>query len=549
MGGNTGLDDRQALRYRWATAVIIGTVTALRVAYLFAWCPYDLAPDEAHYWDWSRHLDWSYYSKGPLVAWLIRASCEVFGPVSVAWHGTLMPAVRLPAVLCGGLTLAAVYVLTVQTFRDDRLALGVVLAALTMPPVAVCAVVMTIDAPFLCLWAWALAVGRLALVDGKRWAWPAAGLLIALGILAKYTMALWLVSAGLFILFTPTHRRLLMRPGFWVMVGVAGLSALPILWWNSQHDWVTFRHVAGQAGVNSDAKAGIRWLGPLSYVGEQFGLLLGYWFVAWASAMVIRRPSREIDPGIRYLWWMSLPTFALFGLTSLRSAGQVNWPVAAYLSGLVLAASYVARILQSPNNRLRRTANVCLTFAASLGLFLSFLVHDTRMIVPFLARFVGPETEDKPTPIRAIDPASRLKGWQFLAGEVDTLRAQVRATDGADPVVTAVRWDLPGQLGFYCAGHPPVYSLGLIMRDRHSQYDLWRPNPLDDAQVFFGRSFVFVGMGDPERQFATAFDSVEPRRDVTYREHGQAIGKWSIWVCHGFKGFDPALRATASPAH
>src|SRR5688500_3091200 len=70
-----------------------------RVAYLAPACPLDLAPDEAHYWDWSRHLDWSYYSKGPLVAWLIRLSCELAGPWSERHTGSLAFAVRLPAVI------------------------------------------------------------------------------------------------------------------------------------------------------------------------------------------------------------------------------------------------------------------------------------------------------------------------------------------------------------------------------------------------------------------------------------------------------------------
>ena len=34
----------------------------------------DLAPDEAHYRTWSKRLDWSYYSKGQMVAYLIALS-------------------------------------------------------------------------------------------------------------------------------------------------------------------------------------------------------------------------------------------------------------------------------------------------------------------------------------------------------------------------------------------------------------------------------------------------------------------------------------------
>jgi 4-amino-4-deoxy-L-arabinose transferase-like glycosyltransferase len=99
----------------WVAALLICGVTCLRLVYLAFWCPLDLAPDEAHYWDWSRRLDWSYYSKGPLVAVLIRASCWLFGDLSRALNGTEMLAVRLPAVLCGALLLWALYRLDVAT--------------------------------------------------------------------------------------------------------------------------------------------------------------------------------------------------------------------------------------------------------------------------------------------------------------------------------------------------------------------------------------------------------------------------------------------------
>ena len=56
------------LGWRCAASLLILAVSALRIAYVGWWSPLDLATDEAHYWDWARNLDWSYYSKGPLVA-------------------------------------------------------------------------------------------------------------------------------------------------------------------------------------------------------------------------------------------------------------------------------------------------------------------------------------------------------------------------------------------------------------------------------------------------------------------------------------------------
>src|SRR5579885_2033850 len=124
--------NRSSLLWAFVAALLVAASGGLRIAYMAHRCPLDLAPDEAHYWDWSRHLDWSYYSKGPLIAWIIRAGWELFGSAALATDGSLMPAIRLPAVLCGSGLLAALYVLTWQTYRSDRLAFWVVVGAVSL---------------------------------------------------------------------------------------------------------------------------------------------------------------------------------------------------------------------------------------------------------------------------------------------------------------------------------------------------------------------------------------------------------------------------------
>src|SRR6202162_1494513 len=123
-------------RCRALAAFLIVGAAAFRLLFLAYHCSLDLAPDEAHYWDWSRHLDWSYYSKGPLVALLIRGSCRLFGPLSESLTGNLTLAIRLPAIVWGALPLTSLYVLTVQTLGRERLAFVLVALALTLPPVA-----------------------------------------------------------------------------------------------------------------------------------------------------------------------------------------------------------------------------------------------------------------------------------------------------------------------------------------------------------------------------------------------------------------------------
>src|SRR5262249_49568135 len=157
-------------------------------------------------------------------------------------------AIRLPAVLCGSLLLLSLYILTVQVYRRDGLALGLVALGLTLPLIGVGSLLMTIDAPYTCSWGWALVLGYQAVFRGSRWAWPALGLVIGLGILAKYTMVLWVLSLVLFLIATPPYRPLLRQRGVWIMGAVACLCCLPIVIWNAQHNWVTVRHVLGLSG-------------------------------------------------------------------------------------------------------------------------------------------------------------------------------------------------------------------------------------------------------------------------------------------------------------
>lgn len=525
---------RDAWLWRMIAAVLIVTAAGLHIAYLANDCPLDLAPDEAHYWDWSRHLDWSYYSKGPLVAYLIRGSCELFEPWSQELTGNGALAVRLPAILCGSLLLVSLYILTLQVFGREPLGAALVFAALTLPLFVAGSSLMTIDSPYICCWGWALVLGHRAIFRGSDWAWAATGFVVALGILAKYTMVLWFPSVGLYLLTSREHRHLLWQRGFWTMTAVAALSGLPILAWNATHGWVSVRHVTGLAGGTDSHFV---WQGPFIYLGTQCALLLVFWFFAWLRAMIACRPTVETDAGMKYLWWLSLPTFLVFLLFSPRTGGgEPNWPAAAYVSGLVLTAAWLARELQTQRRRLFLWTAGSLALTAVIGLVLSGAMHHSHQFYPALSIMAGPATPEKPYPLRRFDPTCRLRGWRTLAGAVDRVRDRL-GDEGVDPVLAGTSWSLPGELGFYCAGHPEVYSVGLAVRDRRSQYDFWRPNPTWDPDTFRGRTFVVVGVID--ESMLSAFDWIEEPILVTHYEGDRPVNAWHITVCHGFHGFAP----------
>jgi hypothetical protein len=308
------------------------------------------------------------------------------------------------------------------------------------------------------------------------------------------------------------------------------------------------------AGLDSTL-SGFKWWGPFSYLGQQALLHLGFWFVFWSAAMIAFRPWKKVmsdetkamskDAPFathhsslithHFLWWFSAPMFAVFLLFSFKTGGgEPNWPVAAYISGLVLAAGWLTSPLNSPNRWTHRLTYASLSIAYGLALAVTLLMHHTAWAQPIIARLSGPPTAKRPTPVRRLDPTCRLRGWRQLATEVDRLRLQLQA-EGIDPVLAAGGWSMPGELAFYCQGHPTVHSLGLALADRHSQYDLWRPNPISDPDHFRGRTMIFIG--EISSALRQAFAEVDTPLTVTFFDGDYPLARWTITVCRDFRGF------------
>src|SRR6266851_2225146 len=110
---------------RWAGAAI-AVVTAARIAWL-AVPTTGLYPDEAQYWFWAQHLAFGYYSKPPLVAWLIALTTALFGDGEFA--------VRLAAPLLHAATAGIVYAIAARLY-DRRTGFWAGLAYATLPGVS-----------------------------------------------------------------------------------------------------------------------------------------------------------------------------------------------------------------------------------------------------------------------------------------------------------------------------------------------------------------------------------------------------------------------------
>ena len=550
-----GLTDVPLWPYLLAGLVLLIGGAALNIVFLMSDCPLDLVGDEAHYWEWSRRLDWSYYSKGPLVAYIIAAGRFFLADWSMQAVGSEMLAVRAPAVLLSVFTGLGLFWLTYNVFRRPMASLVALLLLLTVPICAAGSLLMTIDAPLICLWTWTLVCVERALARRAAWLWLAAGVLVALGILAKYTMVLVYPALLLTAFGAREMRAELRRPWAWI-AGIVGLLGLvPIVVWNAQHDWVSFRHVASQAGVVSRARPGV--IGVLEYVAGQAVVVNPVWFVAMVGVIVawLRKPpapksSSEASPravSVCLLCAAAIVPWAVFLLFSPFTKIQPNWPAMSIVPGIALLAGWVVRPSTWRDAAVRRRYAWAAAAGTTFGLAVLLLSRWPDLLSPVYHRLVQGAPPWDLTPVVKYDPTARLRGWSKLVALNGLLMEERRA--GRDPFILTDDYQLASQIAFYCASHPNVYCAQAALGDRLSQYDVWT-NPIRDAARFVGRPCIYVGQLKPE----IAGDETHPAAlpgltKVMTIEH--AVGDlkyqlWSVYRCDAFAGFPARTRAPRS---
>ena len=231
------------------SAVLV--LTLLLVAAL-ATTGLELHGDEAQYWTWAQRLDFGYFTKPPLIAWIIAGATSVCG--DAAW------CVRAPSPILHGLTALAVFWLTRAVFRADSRADWIGLWAgaiwITLPAVAYSALLVSTDVPLLLCWTVFLAAWR-SLVDARsgREAWLlvlVAGLALGTGLLAKYAMAYALVGIALHIAVDRDARALLRSVKLPALIGIGLLVLSPNLIWNLQNEFATVRHLGDNANLKGE---------------------------------------------------------------------------------------------------------------------------------------------------------------------------------------------------------------------------------------------------------------------------------------------------------
>jgi 4-amino-4-deoxy-L-arabinose transferase-like glycosyltransferase len=419
--------------------VSLGVLLLLRLIFLH-FNATDLFFDEAQYWTWSLEPAFGYYSKPPLIAWIVGLANATCGASEFC--------IRLPSPILHTATALVVYALGARLY-DARVGFWSALAFATLPGVSLSSGIMSTDVPLLLCWALAL-YAFIALLDSPGiLSAILLGAALGLGLNAKYSMAFFLPCMAIYLAIAPERRWLLRDRRLYAALLLAAALIAPNLIWNAANGFATVAHTADNAN----------WGGSLAhpsnaaaFLGAQFGVFGPILFGALIAVTI--RAWRSSMPGEDHLlMWFTLPVLALMTTQAFLSRAHANWAAVAYIAATVLVTASLIRDLSWGWLRASFALHLALLIALGFG-------------VAYAGQFRLP---------LAGDPFARTLGWKEIAAatraELEDARRQGRPFGS---VITDER-ALTAELLYYMREEPtPVLAWRRGVRPQ-DHYELTRP--------------------------------------------------------------------------
>lgn len=311
--------------YAWRLTLIVMAVVLVRLGVL-ALTPLDLFYDEAQYWFWSQDLALGYFSKPPLIAWIIAGTTSLCGNAEAC--------VRASAPVFHGLTTMLIFGLAASIY-PARTAFLAALGYLFAIGIAASSLLISTDVPLLACWITALWAFTRYVQNPGYTAAIIMGLAVAVGLNAKYAMIYFPLCVLLYLVFISCNRNLLGQFSLWFGLLIGMLGFVPNLIWNMEHDFITFAH------TGENISGGGLTFNPVSFLeffGSQFGVAGPILFAGFLWILVRNWRSRA-SYADNFLLFFCLPILLILSAQAFQSSANYNWAATAFPALIVVTTA------------------------------------------------------------------------------------------------------------------------------------------------------------------------------------------------------------------
>ncbi len=466
--------------------ILAAIITFCRIIYLYL-NHLDLHPDEAQYWLWSRELALGFYSKPPVIAWLIAISTSICGQGE--------PCIRLFSPLLHLATAMLIFPLA-RYLWDEKTGFFSALGYLLLPGVTFSSLLMTTDAPLLFFWAGALLFFARAMREDKLQDWLLCGVFTGFGLLTKYTMVVSIFSALIYILTTGISRLKTWKP--WAAAALALLIFLPNLIWNTENGFLSFRHTEDNLNPAAPAFTSVKML---EFLGAQMGIFGPIFFCFFVFILLFRFKGIIRDKKYKMLCCFFLPLIAITLAVAATSRAHGNWAAPIYVPAVILVVAWMVEHEKTGWIR------------AALALHLAFAL--------VLYNWHG-----KP------DPFARMRGWREFSAAV----AEIKSRHPGAEIFTNER-KIAAELSYYL--HP--YDLC----GEKNPAAIYKWNPSGQIRDYFdsardmgrmkGLDFIFVARNDGAAEPADYFAAAVKEKTLPLLANPKLI--YAIYYMKDFRGY------------
>ncbi len=461
--------------------------------------------DEAYYWLWGQHPDWSYYDHPPLNAWVQGLFTATLGRSTFT--------LRLPALISSVIIFYIYDRIVRYLYRDSiQQRFWFVIRLVAASPLYFLFLGLAWHDHLLILFSLTSSYLLITFLDGyvitskgETWRLYASALAIGLAILSKYNAVFVLLGFLAAIVVDRRLRPLLRDRRLYLAVGIAAATLTPILIWNLSNDFQSFHYYVDRSihPINSGIKIG----SFIAFVGFSFLVVSPFYWRGFYRSL--KQPNHLIRPDSVYsvvaFWVFSISTVVLT-VISLLSAALYYWNITAYLLLFPLLPSVFMPISNMKPKPFLGFQIYGLFFATLLVIHYCFLP---------LSALISKDA----------DPDSRmLYGWQEIAAAVKQQAADLEPS----PLLITTDYRSASALA-YQLNDKTVRAIS----DRVDQFDFWYPSD----RPFEGRNAVILSddLFPVQSSLVAKFDRVSQPVTVPVIRFGVWIKNYYIQKGYGFK--------------
>ncbi len=476
----------------------------------------ELGNDETYYWLYSQQLQWNYFDHPPLIALGIRFFTfnlaldhqEVFvrlssiaGCAFSSWF--IFKAVSLISNERAGWYAMLLYNVSFYT--------GVVAGILVMP-----------DSPQMVCWTFCLwMIARISISDRDWIAWISFGIAAGLCIMSKiHGVFLWF-GLGSFILLK--KREWLGIPQLYVALLLSLLIASPILWWNWQYDFITWKfhservditeHISTKDSFGMELLAQVLVNNPINFALILFALAASF------------KNRNKISTSLSIYNFIALPMALCLIFISFFRDIWPHWSGPAYSTLLPLAAIWLDKKKSS------HQYPVPLRWAT--GLFLVFLIAWPLTVELYPGTFGTKVGKDLGKGDFTLDKY----GWKE-AGDTFQVLYNKETTSGLmpkeSPVVCSNWWGAHLEYYFCNAGEIPMIGLGKITQLH--QYAWLNKKRMEQTNMNFAYCILSsIESGETPSVYKEYYKNMDPITTISILRHDTPVQYFYVYRLSGWK--------------